>query len=386
VTGNAKTVDVPLGRLLTVAPGLPSRDIARTVEHYGRIGFALRHPARSELATAEFVIIERDRVELHFALKREHDPRRTAMWIYVRVADADTIAREFELAGAGQGRTVHDTDHGMREIAHIDPDGNLLLFGSPMPDPASTARPPAVGQPPRSRDDAVAFEFATAIKRGDVHRVEQLLQRDPGLASAVINSRRPLHLLADAPGHRPNAAGIVSALAAVGAELDAHAIGTWHHETALHWAASNDDVGLIDALLDAGADIEHPGSSINGGPPLQSAVGYAQWAAARRLVERGAILTVFAAAALGMMPELERFCAANPPPSGGDLSAALWNAARAGQQAAGAFLLGRGADLNWPAPWSGETPLDAARRAHQDEMVAWLLARGAVADLARPAG
>jgi uncharacterized protein len=387
MTADANTIDVPLGRLLSVAPGLPSSDITRTVEHYERIGFALTLPARGELATAEFIIMERDRIELHFALKKEHDPRRTAVWIYVGVEDADTIAREFDLAGMAQGRTPRDTDYRMREFAHIDPDGNLILFGSRLPDPAGAAgRPPARQQPAPSREDHAAFEFATAIKRGDVHRVERLLESDPGRATSVINSCWPLHLLADAPGHRPNAAGIVSALATAGAELDAHAIGTWHHETALHWAASNDDVELIDALLDAGADIEHPGSSINGGPPLQSATGYAQWAAARRLVERGAILTVFAAAALGMRPELERFCDASPPPPAGDLSAALWNAARGGQQAAAAFLLERGADLNWPAPWSGETPLDAARAARQDEMAAWLLARGAVAGTASRAG
>jgi uncharacterized protein len=378
-TADASTLDVPLGRLLSVAPGLPSSDITRTVEHYERIGFALTLPARNSVATAEFIIMERDRIELRFALKKKHDPRRTAMWIYVGVEDADTIAREFELAGMAQGRTARDTDYRMREFAHIDPDGNLLLFGSRLRDPAdAAARPPARQRPAPSREDRAAFEFATAIKRGDVPGVEQLLERDPGLATSLINSYWPLHLFADAPGHRPNAAGIVQALAAAGAQLDAHAIGAWHHETALHWAASNDDVELIDALLDAGADIEHPGSSIGGGPPLQSATGYAQWAAARRLVERGAMLTVSAAAALGMVPELERFCDAAPPPSAEDLSCALWNAARAGQQAAAAFLLERGADLNWPAPWSGETPLDAARGARQDEMAAWLLARGAV--------
>src|SRR5262249_56837239 len=93
---------------------------------------------------------------------------------------------------------------------------------------------------------------------------------------------------ADAPGHNPNPAAVVQALAAAGADLDAPAVAMWHREAPLHWAASNDDVALIDALLDAGADLEHDGSSIDGGAPLSCAVGYGQWAAARRLHERGA--------------------------------------------------------------------------------------------------
>jgi len=76
----------------------------------------------------------------------------------------------------------------------------------------------------------------------------------------------------------------------------------WHHETPLHWAASNDDVDLIDGLVDAGADIEHPGSSISGGPPAESAVGYAQWKALRRLYQLGATMNLSRAAALGLMP------------------------------------------------------------------------------------
>jgi ankyrin repeat protein len=88
------------------------------------------------------------------------------------------------------------------------------------------------------------------------------------------DGRSPLHLFADWPGHNPNAAAIVQTLATAGADLDAPAIGMWHLETPLHWAASNDDVELIDALLDAGADIEHTGSSIDGGSPLSSAVDY----------------------------------------------------------------------------------------------------------------
>jgi ankyrin repeat protein len=226
--------------------------------------------------------------------------------------------------------------------------------------------------------DPRAFEFATALKRGDIDRVRGLLTDDASLATAVINGCLPLHLFADAPGHRPNAAATVTALAQAGADLDAHAAGTWHHETALHWAASNDDVELIDALLAAGADIEHPGSSIGDGPPIQSALGYAQWAALRRLYERGSSVDFAQAAALGLLPVVRSLAEAVPRPEQEELSVAFWNACRAGQLAAARYLLGHGAELNWAAPWSGETPLDAARRAHQDAMAEWLAAQGAI--------
>jgi uncharacterized protein len=375
--------------------------MARTVEHYRRLGFAFAAPGSPSIAGADFAIATRDGIELHFALKRDHDPARTATWVYIGVDNADELAAEFAAAGAGQGRVPRDTDYKMRELAHIDPDGNLLLFGSPLteplppatvaepepgpdaepkpgpdakPKPGLDARPkPGLGNEPDPR----AFEFAAALKLGDVDRLRALLAADPALATSKINSCRPLHLFADAPGHRPNAAAVVSLLVAAGADLDAHAACTWHHETALHWAASNDDVELIDALLDAGADIEHPGSSIGGGPPAQSALGYAQWAALRRLVERGAQVGLSHAAALGIMPVMTSLAETSPPPGPEEVSPAFWNACRAGQLPAAKYLAARGAELNWPAPWSGETPLDAARAQHQRETVDWLLGIGA---------
>jgi uncharacterized protein len=33
--------------------------------------------------------------------------------------------------------------------------------------------------------------------------------------------------------------------------------------------------------------------------------------------------------------------------------------------------------LNWPAPWSGETPLDVAAKAGRGDVVTWLRANGA---------
>jgi hypothetical protein len=375
-----RSYDIPLGRLFSVAPGIPTTDMARTIEHYQRLGFTFSAPGSgAPPAEASFAIGEREGVALHFALKPDHDPSRTATWVYVSVEDADELSAEIDASGAGQGRTPHDTDYKIRELAHIDPDGNLLLFGSPLrEDPAPQPVPgPAAGQDPGAAYDPRVFEFTTALKRGDEARVRALLAADPGLATSIINSRTPLHLYADAPGHRPNPAAVVCARAAAGADLDAHAVGMWHHETALHWAASNDDVELIDALLDAGADIEHPGSSISGGPPAESALGYAQYEALRRLYERGATMNLSRAAALGLKPLVTELATTTPPPDGEELAVAFWNACRAGQLETARYLAGRGADINWRAPWSGETPLDAARDKHQRAVIAWLTESGA---------
>jgi len=56
---------------------------------------------------------------------------------------------------------------------------------------------------------------------------------------------------------------------------------------------------------------------------------------------------------------------------------AFWNACRAGQLTVARYLLAHGAELDWPAPWDGSTPLDAAAATHQHETVAWLRGIGA---------
>ncbi|WP_202814730.1 ankyrin repeat domain-containing protein [Bradyrhizobium tropiciagri] len=112
---------------------------------------------------------------------------------------------------------------------------------------------------PRLRNhDPLAVELTAAVKAGEAERLRAMLAAHPELARCVVvdakgGGRSPLHLLADWPGHNPNAAAIVQILAAAGADLDAPAAAMWHRETPLHWAASSDDVALIDALLDAGA-------------------------------------------------------------------------------------------------------------------------------------
>lgn len=225
-------------------------------------------------------------------------------------------------------------------------------------------------------DDGQARELTAVIKGGDTARLAGMLAAEPLLATCLVTEpggegRTPLHLLADAPGGRPRAPETARLLAAAGAELDAPAVGMWHVEAPLHWAASNDDVELIDALLDAGADIERAGSSIGGGPPIQSALGYGQWRAVRRLRDRGATTGLQHAVVLGLT-EAVAAAIQDPGLPGEDVSLALWNACRRGDLVIARMLLDRGADPAWLAPWSGQTHADIARESGQDHLLPWL--------------
>src|SRR6187431_1264771 len=107
-------------------------------------------------------------------------------------------------------------------------------------------------------DDPVAVAATEAIQSGDLPALARLLASHPGLANETIGdpeamSRSLLHAATDWPGHFPNNAESVRMLAAAGADVNARFTGP-HAETPLHWAASSDDVEVIDALFDAGAD------------------------------------------------------------------------------------------------------------------------------------
>jgi ankyrin repeat protein len=164
-------------------------------------------------------------------------------------------------------------------------------------------------------------------------------------------------------------------LVVAGAEVNARS-PPLHTGAPLHWAASSDDVEVLDALLDAGADIEAPGAVIGGGTPLDDAVAFGQWNAARRLVERGASLRVWHAAALGRLDVLRDRFAAGEPPGRDDVTEAFWAACHGGQREAAQYLLDRGADRDWVG-YDGLTPLDVARRSGARDVADWLEAEGA---------
>lgn len=111
-----------------LAPVFPVRDIARSIEHYKKLGFDVE-----AFDGAPYAFCRRDATEIHLtevgrpALK----PKRNMSATYLYVNDADALYAEWSQSGAS-GRHIRpvDTDYGLREGAHTDEDNNLIRYGS----------------------------------------------------------------------------------------------------------------------------------------------------------------------------------------------------------------------------------------------------------------
>ncbi|MGH8903002.1 MAG: hypothetical protein ACRDYA_15355 [Egibacteraceae bacterium] len=118
--------------------------------------------------------------------------------------------------------------------------------------------------------DPLATEATVAVQSGHLD----------ALALALVGDRNCPHVAARGDrlaGHFPNGPAVVDRLVRAGADADARWVGDPAPETPLHWALC-----------------WMPGPALKrlGGPwgrsPLADACGFGNWAAARRLVERGA--------------------------------------------------------------------------------------------------
>ena len=118
--------------LASVAPVLPVRDLHAALAHYRELGFEVRAYGGG----AAYGYALRGEVQLHLAQVEGLDPATSMSAAYLYVDDADVLAAEWGAPGI-RGRRVPpvDTDYGLREGAHVDPDGNLLRFGSPLAPP-----------------------------------------------------------------------------------------------------------------------------------------------------------------------------------------------------------------------------------------------------------
>jgi catechol 2,3-dioxygenase-like lactoylglutathione lyase family enzyme len=107
-----------------IAPIFAVRDLAVALEHYRRLGFSVR-----EYAGRGYGFATRDNVEIHLGVTP--DDRRAPGAAYLFVDDADELAARWRAAGV-EVHTPEDTEWGQHEGAVVDPDGNVIRFGSPM--------------------------------------------------------------------------------------------------------------------------------------------------------------------------------------------------------------------------------------------------------------
>lgn len=235
-------------------------------------------------------------------------------------------------------------------------------------------------------DDPLAVEVTKHIRTGDTESLAAFLQAHPQLAKCAIGdssqARSLLHVATDWPGHLPNIAKTIEVLTGAGAPCNTPFIGKEHSETPLHWAASADDLDALEALLNAGADINATGGVIANGTALTDARAFRQYNAARRLLDRSASVTLQDAAALGLISQIKAVLDDSPNPlAQSEVDFAFWNACHGGQLAAARLLHDKGADVKVVPPWSRDmTALEAAREsrafapaeAKAPELVEWL--------------
>lgn len=117
-------------RFERVAPILSVRDVRAALAHYWSLGFKVT--AYDEAAEDPvYGFLDWGGVSLHLARVPDLDPERSVVACYLYVSDADALHAAWQAAGvSGRLTAVSETPYGLREFAHIDPDGNLLRVGA----------------------------------------------------------------------------------------------------------------------------------------------------------------------------------------------------------------------------------------------------------------
>lgn len=113
----------------SVAPVLPTRDVRGALALYERLGFEVSIYGGGDF----YGYVRRGEVSFHLSRVEDVDPKTTLVSAYMYVSDADALHDEWTGAGVdGHFHAPKDTDYGLREGAYVDPDGNLIRYGSPM--------------------------------------------------------------------------------------------------------------------------------------------------------------------------------------------------------------------------------------------------------------
>ena len=115
-----------------LSPILPARNIAATEAFWQRLGF------ETDYIDADYLLMKRDGAEVHFFRHADLDPTRCDHGAYLRPADIDALDAEWATLGlpaTGIPRLERAADKpwGMRELALLDLNGNLIRAGQETP-------------------------------------------------------------------------------------------------------------------------------------------------------------------------------------------------------------------------------------------------------------
>jgi NAD(P)-dependent dehydrogenase (short-subunit alcohol dehydrogenase family) len=107
-----------------------STDVAAALGRYRRLGFTAE-AFGDESANPEYGFMSYGSASFHIARATTNDPLTSNIAAYLYVADAHATHATWSAAGV-EGRFVVpvDTEYGLCEGAYIDPDGNLIRYGS----------------------------------------------------------------------------------------------------------------------------------------------------------------------------------------------------------------------------------------------------------------
>lgn len=113
--------------LTNINPKLPMRDKAATKEFFiNKLGFV-----QCGGDFEGYLMVEKDKIEIHFFEFRELDPKENYGQIYIRTDDIDGLYESFQAnrVNIHPNGALQNKPWGQKEFSILDPDNNLLTFG-----------------------------------------------------------------------------------------------------------------------------------------------------------------------------------------------------------------------------------------------------------------
>jgi catechol 2,3-dioxygenase-like lactoylglutathione lyase family enzyme len=119
-------------RFHSISPFLGTDDLPATLAFYQeKLGFDLAWEWGSPL---EVAAVCRDQVEITLTCRSDARPGGISR-IYIGIDAIDDYHAQLQRTGVPISVAIGDRPYGMRDFSLADPDGNVLTFGQPLPQP-----------------------------------------------------------------------------------------------------------------------------------------------------------------------------------------------------------------------------------------------------------